>query len=62
MTIWPAKAADKAEVTVERILGELVKIGFANMQDYMHATPEGDPYLDFSKLSAIRLPSFRGDS
>ena len=46
-----AKAADKAEVTIERIVGELAKIGFANMQDYMAATPDGDPYLDFSKLT-----------
>jgi len=46
-----AKTAAKAEVTVERIVGELAKIGFANMQDYMRATPGGDPYLDFSKLT-----------
>jgi phage terminase small subunit len=46
-----AKAAGKAEVTVERIVGELAKIGFANMQDYMGSTPDGDPYLDFSKLT-----------
>lgn len=46
-----AKAAGKVEVTVERIVGELAKIGFANMQDYMRATENGDPYLDFSKLT-----------
>jgi phage terminase small subunit len=46
-----AEAAAKAEVTVERIVGELAKIGFSNMQDYMAATPDGDPYLDFSKLT-----------
>src|SRR3984893_11083012 len=46
-----AKAASKAEVTGERIVNELAKIGFANMQDYMRATPGGDPYLDFSKLT-----------
>lgn len=46
-----AKTAAKAEVTVERIVNELAKIGFANMQDYMGSTPGGDPYLDFSKLT-----------
>ncbi len=46
-----AKAAAKVEVTVERVVNELAKIAFANMQDYMAATPGGDPYLDFSKLT-----------
>ena len=46
-----AKMARKAEVTVERIVSELAKIGFANMQDYMSATHDGDPFLDFSKLT-----------
>jgi phage terminase small subunit len=45
------KGAEKAGVTVERIISELAKIGFANMQDYMRAGPDGDPYLDFSGVS-----------
>jgi phage terminase small subunit len=45
------KAAAKAEVTIERVLSELALIGFANMQDYMRAGPDGDPYLDFSELT-----------
>ncbi|WP_116654411.1 terminase small subunit [Pelagibacterium sediminicola] len=46
-----AKAAQKLEVTKERIVEELAKIGFSNMQDYMRAGPDGDPYLDFSELT-----------
>ena len=46
-----AKAAGKAELTAERVLRELALIGFANMQDYMRAGPDGDPYLDFSGLT-----------
>lgn len=45
------KAAEKAGVTIERVLNELALIGFSNMQDYMRAGANGDPYLDFSNLS-----------
>jgi phage terminase small subunit len=46
-----AKLAEKLEITQERIIGELAKLGFANMLDYMRRGPDGDPYLDFSTLS-----------
>lgn len=45
------RAADRAEITVERVLRELALIGFANMQDYMRVGADGDPYLDFSALT-----------
>ena len=45
------KVADKLEVTAERVVQELARIGFANMADYMRSTPDGDPYLDFSGLT-----------
>ncbi|MBZ9939153.1 terminase small subunit [Mesorhizobium sp. BR1-1-16] len=45
------KAATKVGVTIERVVTELAKIGFANMLDYMRAGPDGDPYLDFSRLT-----------
>jgi phage terminase small subunit len=45
------KIADKLDVTAERVVAELAKIGFANMADYMKAGPDGDPYLDFSAIS-----------
>lgn len=45
------RLADKYEVNQERIVAELARIGFANMQDYMRAGPDGDPYLDFSDLT-----------
>lgn len=46
-----SKVAERLEITKERIVDELAKIGFSNMQDYMRAGPEGDPYLDFSGLT-----------
>jgi phage terminase small subunit len=43
--------AQRHNVTVDRIVSELALLGFSNMQDYMRANPNGDPYLDFSNLS-----------
>jgi phage terminase small subunit len=45
------KVAQRLEVTKDRIVDELAKIGFANMLDYMRAGLDGDPYLDFSGLT-----------
>lgn len=42
---------NRAELTGDMVIAELRKLGFANMQDYMSSTPEGDPFLDFSALS-----------
>lgn len=41
----------RTEVSQDKVLRELAKIGFANMADYMKAGADGDPYLDFSKLT-----------
>src|SRR4051812_25203704 len=46
-----AKRATKFEVTADKVVEELAKIGFCNMQDYMRVGADGDPYLDFSALS-----------
>ena len=46
-----AKVAEKAGVTVERIVAELAKLGFANMADYMGVGADGLPALDWSKLT-----------
>ena len=45
------KAAARHEVTLDRIIAELAKLGFSNMQDYMRVGPDGDPVLDFSRLT-----------
>lgn len=44
-------ASERIGVTAEAVVAELAKIGFANMADYMRAGGDGDPYLDFSKLT-----------
>lgn len=46
-----AQHASKCAVTAERVIAEFAKLGFANMLDYMKVGPDGDPVLDFSKLT-----------
>lgn len=46
-----AQYAAKQGITAERVLAELAKIGFANMEDYLSTTSDGDPFLDFSALT-----------
>jgi phage terminase small subunit len=45
------KGAERAEITIERILSELAKIGFSNMMDYMVVGSDGKPSLDFSAIT-----------
>jgi phage terminase small subunit len=45
------KIAEKAGVTVEKIIDELAKLGFSNMEDFASVGPDGSPALDCSKLN-----------
>jgi phage terminase small subunit len=38
-------------VTKERIVAELIKIGFSNMLDYVRISEDGLPYCDFSAIT-----------
>lgn len=42
---------ERTKITQDAVIEELAKIGFANMADYMKVGKDGDPYLDFSKLT-----------
>lgn len=46
-----AERLARTELTGDMVIAELRKIGFANMQDYMGSTEDGDPFLDFSMLT-----------
>ena len=45
------KLTAKADVSVERILAELSKVGFSNLHDYIRITSDGDPYVDLSEIT-----------
>jgi phage terminase small subunit len=45
------EAAQGAVMTAQQVLEELTKLACANMQDYMKPGPDGDPVLDFAKLT-----------
>ena len=54
-----AERAESTEVTADMVVGELRKIAFANIADYLKSTPEGDPYLDFSALTRDQTAALR---
>lgn len=45
------KLADANEVTQQKVIDELAKLGFSNMQDFIRVTSDGDPYFDLSELT-----------
>lgn len=47
-----AKVVEKAAVTIEQVVTELCKLGFANMENYMRAGADGVPRLKFSDLTS----------
>jgi phage terminase small subunit len=46
-----AKISEKTGITVERVVNELAKIGFANAGDFFRVTKNGEPAVDFSSLT-----------
>ncbi len=46
-----AAGAEKAAIDVAQVLAELAKIGFANMQDYIGVTSDGDPFVALSNMT-----------
>jgi len=45
------KVAARLEITQERVVAELARIGFANMLDYMTIGVDGDAFVDLSGLT-----------
>lgn len=45
-----AALAAQAGVTAEKIVKELAKLGFSNMQDYVGVTSDGSPFVDLSAV------------
>lgn len=43
--------ADRNEISQDRVAQELALLAFSNLQDYMRATSNGDPYVNFNELT-----------
>lgn len=46
-----AKKAEKFDVSLDKLLLELLRLALSNMQDYTSVSKDGDPYVDLSKLT-----------
>ena len=46
-----AERQERCNVSVDKVIGELARLAFANMMDYMQITSDGDPYVDLSQLT-----------
>jgi len=49
------KRAKRTEITADRVLQELAKIGFANISDFVTLQGSGVPALDFSRADDAKL-------
>lgn len=49
------KLAEKAGVTAEKIVAELAKLGFSNMDDFVRRTSDGEIYTDFSAVDRDKM-------
>jgi len=44
------KRADKYDITADRVLGEIAKLAYSNIKDFLHIE-NGDVYVDLSKMT-----------
>lgn len=49
------KAATRAEISVARVLTELGKLGFSNMDDYVTIGADGLPFVDMSAMDRDKM-------
>lgn len=43
--------SERTQITADRVLEELAKLGFSNMLDYLRISDEDDPFVDLSQMS-----------
>ena len=51
ITELQAERAERTEISADRVVAELAKLGFSNMLDYLRVDAHGDPVLDLSDLT-----------
>ncbi len=42
---------ERTRITQDEVVRELARMAFANIADYLQPGPDGDPYVDFSRLT-----------
>jgi len=50
-----AERAKRTEITADRVLQELAKVGFANIADFVKIQGTGVPILDFTNADDVKL-------
>lgn len=50
---------EKHEVTADRVVGELAKIAFSNVADYLAIEPDGSARINFSKITRDEFAGIR---
>jgi len=53
------RRSERTEVTEDKVVQELAKIGFSNMGDYLRDTSDGDPYIDLTRLNEDQLAAIK---
>lgn len=56
------KLTQKYEVTLERTVREIAKIGYANMADYVRMTDQGEPFVDLSDVTYDEMAAIKSVS
>ncbi len=51
IAILAKKKSKKLELTADRVLKEIMKLAFSNMEDYSLVGKDGNPHLDLSNIS-----------
>jgi phage terminase small subunit len=54
-----AARAERTEISADRVVTELAKLGFSNMLDYVRVDPHGDPVLDLSDVTRDQAAAIR---
>jgi|HubBroStandDraft_5_1064220.scaffolds.fasta_scaffold631334_1 phage terminase small subunit len=49
-----AERAQRLAITADRVLEEMANMAFANMEDYVGLTPDGDAVIDFSHMDRAK--------
>ncbi len=51
IAVLAKKKSSKLELTADRVLKEIMKLAFSNMEDYSGIGIDGEPFLDMSNIS-----------